>query len=281
MRSYDVVTIFNDPAQYGAMAETFRAAGFGPDRARFVPCDNSTGNDFDPFGVIRSLADTAGGRVVILCHQDVRLDCGDGVAELDAILDTIDAADPDWAVLGNAGVNYHRLARRWLNSPGEPGRTAPVPESCLSLDENLLIFNPRRPPAVSPGLSGFHLYGTDAVLNAAMTGRRCYVIPFLLTHLSKGNVDSPEFKAACRAFSAAWSPRLFLGIINTTCANFVLSRRRRICFVINRFWRIRHGLARLGVTFAPHWWNALGLGRASGSRLARRIKSPPGPPGRR
>ena len=92
--TYEIVTIFNDPAQYAAMRATFAAAGFDDHRARFTPLDNSGGNRFDPYAVLATIV--GGGRepYVILCHQDVRLDLGDGVAELDAVLARVERGDP-------------------------------------------------------------------------------------------------------------------------------------------------------------------------------------------
>jgi hypothetical protein len=274
MRRFEIVTIFNDPAQYAAAAASFDAAGFSAEQARYTPCDNSNDNRFDPYAVIDALGTSADPEpYVIVCHQDVRLDLGDGIGQLDRLIARVEASDPDWAMLGNAGINFQREGRHWLNQPGEQARSAPVPEACMSLDENFLVFHRKRAPRMTPGLTGFHLYGTDAVLNAAIAGRRSYVVPFLLTHLSRGSPESAGFRTACREFEAAWNPRLTVGIINTTCVNFFLSRWRIGRFLISR-WRLRDAMARRGITFAPHVWNCVGIGAASSLRLARQIDTP-------
>ncbi len=270
MRTYEVATIFNDPAQYAAMRASFEAAGFVAPRVRFTPMDNSAANRFDPYAVLAAFAAGGGADVLILCHQDVRLDLGDDAAALDGVIGRIEAADPDWAVLGNAGVNYRRDRRGWLNDPGGRERTAPVPESCLSLDEDFLVVRRHAAPPTTPGLSGFHLYGTDVVLNAALAGRRSYVVPFLLTHLSSGNATSADFRRACDRFEAAWNGRLLVGVVNTTCAYFVLSRRPAVRWLLRR-WRARAVLGWCGLTFAVAWPDCLGLTRSSSLRLRRRL----------
>ncbi len=279
MRTYQIATLHTDPAQYAAMRASFEAAGFVAPRARFTPLDNSAGNRFDPYAVLAAIAGGGGGvpavsgdeAVVILCHQDVRLDLGDGLAALDAVVDRVDAADPNWAVLGNAGVNYRRQQRWWLDDPGGRFRTARGVEACQSLDENFLVLSRRRLARPTAGLSGFHLYATDAVLNAAVAGRRSYVVPFLLTHLSVGKADSPEFRLACRQFEAAWTPRLVVGIVTTSCAYFKLSRWAAVRWLLDR-WRARAVLAWCGLTLAPAWWDCLGVTRASSLRLQHRLR---------
>jgi hypothetical protein len=275
MRRYHIVTIYNDAAQLAAMRATFVAAGFDDGRARFTPLDNRGANRFDPYAVLAAMAggtdDMAGDEpCVILCHQDARLNLGDGVATLDAIVDRLDAVDPSWAVLGNAGVNYRRQGRRWLDDPDGAHRSSPDAEACMSLDENFLVLRRGRIPRPTPGLSGFHLYATDLVLNAALAGRRSYVVPFLLTHLSGGDVASAAFAAARAAFESAWADRLLVGIVNTTCAHFVLSRRPAVRWLLHR-WRVRAVLAWCGLTLAVTWRDCVGLGRTSSLRLRRRV----------
>ena len=271
MSTFEIVTIFNDPAQYAAAAASFVAAGFTPGRARFTPLDNSCENRHDPYAVLGGIAASAGPEpYVILCHQDVRLDLGDGCDRLASLVARVEAADPDWAVLGNAGVNYRRQPRWWLDDPRGQHRTAPVPEAVISLDENFLVLHRGQVAAPTPGLAGFHLYATDLVLNAALTGRRSYVVPFLITHLSAGNLTSPEFDRAAVRFDAAWQARVAVGVVNTTCTYFVLSRWRSVRWLL-RQWRVRAALAWCGLTLAPHWWGCLGVGRGSSLRLAGRL----------
>jgi hypothetical protein len=77
-------------------------------------------------------------------------------------------------------------------------------------------------------LSGFHFYGTDLCLNAVREGRTAYIVGFPVTHLSSGNFDNPEFVRAKNSFEDRWRPRLFFGVIQTTCVRMTISRYRLI-----------------------------------------------------
>ena len=77
--------------------------------------------------------------------------------------------DPQWVVAGTAGVTRRgRLVRRVVYRGS--GLTADrLPLSVVTLDENFLVFNRRNVPRCSPGLSGFHFYGSDVSMNALAT----------------------------------------------------------------------------------------------------------------
>ncbi len=103
-------------------------------------------------------------------------------------------------------------------------RTTDLPRRVISLDENLLAFSRPRFPPVTPGLTGFHWYGTDLCLNAIVAGNTAHLIDFPVTHLSPGSPASPAFEQGRRAMIDAWRPRLLVGVVRSTCDEFRVSR---------------------------------------------------------
>jgi hypothetical protein len=216
---FDVYTFVTDEAHYEAMRASFAASGMEPPLARFVRLTA----DGDPFRAIGRLFATSAQRCAILCHQDVRLGEGAGAKELLAALAQLDALDPGWAVAGTAGVtNDLRLVRR-LTDPYGASTPGVLPARVVSLDENFLVFNPRRAPRCSIGLSGFHFYGTDVCLNAAAKGGAAYVIDFPLTHLSAGRFDD-GYRETRDRLRDVWNGRFVFRYVGTTTELVFLSR---------------------------------------------------------
>jgi hypothetical protein len=220
MTTFRIATFVDDDEQYGEMRTSFEAAGFVSPLARF------TIEQGEPYRGITRLG-KAQEPYVMLVHQDVRCEWGDTADSLQARLAELTRVDPDWAVAGNAGRNPDvlkaRLAElvdadrdqavkakakpglnpiRHISDPHGTTWSTGLPKRVLSLDENLLILRTARRPACSAELSGWHLYGTDVVLNAALVGGSAYVIDFRLTHLSPGNPDG--YERSRRQFVEHW-----------------------------------------------------------------------------
>jgi hypothetical protein len=62
-----------------------------------------------------------------------------------------------------------------------------LPLKVTALDENFLLIKNEAYLKVSNDIQGFHLYATDLVLQAELSGYSSFVIPFNLTHKSRGN----------------------------------------------------------------------------------------------
>jgi hypothetical protein len=201
MTVLDVYTFVTDPALYGEMRASFAAAGFTPSRARFVAISEA---ENDPYALLTDLAAAAPAPYVVLCHQDVRLDQGHGFDHLVAVLAQLDAKDPRWAVAGNAGGTRELALVRRLADPhgGSSGRDWPACVTCL--DENFLVVRTGTGLGCSPGLHGFHLYGTDLCLQAAQAARTAYVVDFCVRHLSAGTLDRAWAEARDR-LSDRWN----------------------------------------------------------------------------
>ena len=232
-RAYTIGTLVTDIALYDAMRRSLIAGGFGESDCEYLAIDNTraaipAGSPDGPpqtsayAGLDRVLA-AARGRYVILCHQDIEL-IGDGRADLDRRLVELEMHDPAWGVAGNAGgVMPGRLALRITDPHGEGAALGPFPARVVSLDENFIVAKRSANLGFSRDLDGFHLYGADLCLQAAMRGYSAYVIDFHLRHLSPGNSKSTDFTLACAAFEARWSHALRSRWLQTTCALLSIS----------------------------------------------------------
>lgn len=219
---YTIATLVTDHAQYAAMRASLRAGGFGEEDCEYLYIDNSTANTACAYRGLNALLNEAGGVFVILCHQDIRL-LEDQRADLDRRLAELDARDPDWALAGNAGgVAPGVLAIRITDPHGENQNTGSLPQRVVSLDENFIVVRRSARIGFSRDLEGFHFYGADICLNAAIAGYSAYVIDFHLAHLSAGH-KSAAFARCEAAFRAKWERALSARWIQTTCALVRLS----------------------------------------------------------
>jgi hypothetical protein len=219
-----VFTFVTDPESYSQMRRSFEGAGFGAGHARFVELhgDGPQGVP-EPYSKITELIAAVTEPFFILCHQDVRLDQGHGLDELLAAIHALDSADDRWAVAGNAGGSRSLRVIRSIRDPHGGGSDDALPAIVHSLDENFLVVRTGTGIGCSPGLSGFHLYGTDLCLNALEHDRRSYVIDFRLRHLSPGKRDA-AYEAARDRFVAHWNERFLARYVRTTVELLFLSR---------------------------------------------------------
>jgi hypothetical protein len=250
---FKICTIANDLAQYQAMRDSFISAGFDTARCDFRLYDNSRQNEHDPYHVISSLSAEPQDRYIILCHQDVRIDRNTGYDDLLRRLSQLSAMDARWAAAGNFGTTPRGKFTGKVNDPHGSSFPGPFPQKVISLDENFLVFRPNLRLSCSPGLSGFHLYGTDVCLNAYFSGLSCYVIDFEVTHLSSGNIQSREFKDAVRDFTHFWNRRFVWAEIKTSCTTMRLSKWKLIQRVLYSY-KIRSILRKCGLNYIsyPH-----------------------------
>ncbi len=209
---YTIATLVNDRAQHAEMCASFRAHGFSDTDCEYLTADEPR----SAFAALNEMLAAARGRYVILCHQDVRL-IGDGRDALDRCLANLEALDPGWAVVGNAGgVSPGRLAMRISDPHGENRHVGTLPQQVVSLDENFLVVKAAARVGFSRNLDGFHLYGADICMAADVMGYAAYVIDFHLRHLSPGRKDL-TFTRAEAAFRAKWAKALRPRWMQTTC----------------------------------------------------------------
>src|SRR5258708_25808353 len=82
--SFAICTLINDRDQYSEMRRSFECAGFAD--SQFLTFDNTDGNQFDPYRVITQVLADPPAPYIIYCHQDVRLDRGEGFARIAEII---------------------------------------------------------------------------------------------------------------------------------------------------------------------------------------------------
>lgn len=186
---YSVCTLVTKPEQYDEMLASFQNAGFDVHNTEFLFIDNSETNQCDAFEAVNLFLQSAAGRHIILCHQDIRL-IDDRAPELERAIRAVESADPNWAVLGNAGGRaVGDLAIRITDPKGTNTSTGPFPARVDSLDENFIIVRRSANLSVSGDLNGFHFYGTDLCIVADVLGYSSWVIDFHLHHLGGASTE--------------------------------------------------------------------------------------------
>lgn len=217
---YSICTLVTRWDEYQAMQDSFRAKGFAEPSCEFLYVDNASGNRFDAFSGLNLFLSTARGRVIIVCHQDVRLS-HDGRAELDAVVAAMDRDHPGWGVLGNAGGTPGGELRIRISDPhGADTRRGPFPATATALDENFLVVRRAANLAASADIGGYHLYGADLCLIADVLGHSAHVVDFHLEHLSPGKADD-SFAAGRGRLAAKYRRAFAPRWITTTCTVFL------------------------------------------------------------
>lgn len=212
---FSFCSLVTKPRQYREMVKSFQDLGFDKSNSEFLYVDNASGNSDSAYSGLNRLAGFARGKYLVFCHQD--LVAIDGVETLRKTLADLTVRDSNWAVAGNAGCDDN-VCHFYLNDPNNinVGKDRRQPVKVSSLDENLIILKRKAQIGFSNDLDGFHLYGTDLVVQASLRGRTAYVIDFRVEHLSRGNLDESFFDACLkfeRKYEQAFSPRC----VQTTC----------------------------------------------------------------
>jgi hypothetical protein len=211
-----ICTIVTDVEEYSLMKTSFENAGFNA-ACEYLIADNTIGNIFDGYNAIRRFLQESKARYTIIVHQDVR--CQDNIKMLLECLNDLNTKDNNWALCGNAGgANYNNIVYH-INNNGIR-KTEGLPQRVFSLDENFLIVKTEKQMAVSSDIEGFHYYGTDLCIVADFLGYTSYVIPFMVEHLSKGNLRDLELKKP--TFLKAFGKKLRPRFIQTSCDKFYL-----------------------------------------------------------
>lgn len=223
--SFEIVSFVSDDRLYADLLASFGAMGFREPIARFVRLrDRTAPEGTDPFDFIRGVGLRLNRPYVVLVHQDVRLDRGAGVDELVEALADLDDRDARWVVAGTAGGTESLGVIRRVRDPHGEDTDDELPARVVTLDEHFLVFNRTQTPSVSPGLFGFHFYGSDVALNARLAGGGAYVLDFPLTHLSRGR-QGEEYAAARDRFVAVWQARFRFALVRAPTEILVLARQ--------------------------------------------------------
>ncbi len=215
---FSICSIVNNWEEYALMKNSFINCRFNTN-CEYLVADNADKNNFDAYKAIKRFLQDAVGKYIILVHQDVR--CIDSVDKLTDSLDHLQAMDSRWAVCGNAGaIGYHKTFFN-LENNGKIKKSNHLPQRVSSLDENLLIIKNDCHLSVSNDINGFHFYGTDLCLIADLLGYNCYVIDFMVNHLSLGNLEQMALHQP--GFVAKYGHKFRHRFIQTSCTKFYLS----------------------------------------------------------
>ena len=198
------------------MLASFNDAGFGDD-CEFLYIDNTSTNKFDGYGGRNFFLMHSRGCYVVICHQDVLLSY-DTRSDLEARFEELTLHDPYWAACGNAGLTGQgRNVIRITDPHGGDIRSGPFPSRVVGLDENFIVVRRCCNLAVTPRLTGFHLYGTELCTVAGLLGLTAYVVDFHLRHLSGGSFSG--FPGALRRLTSWRSRSLRPRLIGNTCGS--------------------------------------------------------------
>ncbi len=213
---YSICTIVNDFEEYQLMKNSFEQCGF-TDGCEYIVADNSNGNCFDAYQAIKSFLQQSQAKYLIAVHQDVR--CIDNRKQLEKCIDELFITDQYWGICGNAGSHGYHESVMYITNAGKISKSHRLPAKVNSLDENLLIINKASNITVSAN-KGFHLYGTDLCIVAGILGYNCYVIRFMVEHLSLG--DLKKLDKHVNKFIRGYGVKFRSRYIETTCTRFYL-----------------------------------------------------------
>jgi len=193
---FSICTLVTRAGEYTEMLESFAKAGFAPEDCEYLFVSNIEGNERDAYEGYNLFLQTARGEYIILCHQDILLKF-DRREVLEQRIRELNALDPAWALLGNAGIGrrYGQVAVAVrISYPDGNGTIGTFPTQVESLDENFIVVRRDANLCLSHDLTGYHFYGTDMCRVAKILGRTAYAVDFHLLHKSKGKFDHQFFQ---------------------------------------------------------------------------------------
>jgi hypothetical protein len=148
--------------------------------------------------------------LVIFVHQDVILPAL-WIDQLEKSLDDLEAADPQWGVLGCYGVSRDGQGFGYVYSSGLGiiGQPFEHPVEIQSLDEIVLILRKSSGLRFDDNLPHFHLYGTDICRRAEQLRRKSYAISCFCIHNTNQDFILPqEFYTCCDIIRRSWKSHL-------------------------------------------------------------------------
>ncbi len=219
---FSICTIVNEIGEYEIMKSLFEEKGFIDD-CEYIIADNSMQNEFDAYQAISRFLKMANGEYIVIVHQDVRLI--DDRLQLEKCLNELEINDNNWGICGNAGFYGYEQASFHISHINLVQYGINLPQKVRSLDENFLIVNANTNITISPNLKGYHLYGADLCIIANFLGYNCYVIEFMLLHLSGGNIAA--LKKYEPEFIKDYGKKMKIGFIQTTCTQLYLSNSEK------------------------------------------------------
>jgi hypothetical protein len=154
--------------------------------------------------------------LIVFCHEDVYLP-ENWDSQLACAIDYLQLHDPNWGVLGCAGItrNKRLCGHVYSTGLGVLGEPSDRPQPVQTLDELVLILRKSSGLRFSESLPHFHLYGTDICMRAAKSNMNSYAISAFCIHNTREIVSMPrEFYECYKQIKRMWKEYL---PIQTTC----------------------------------------------------------------
>lgn len=172
---------------------------------------------------------------IVFAHQDVYLP-KNWYEDVANALDELNRMSENWAVLGVYGKTKQGepIGRLWDSGMAiELGSPFNKPKEVDSVDELLIIINPKTPIRFDEKLPSFHLFGADICATARSIDCKCYAIHAPVVHNSK-RISSlgGEYSRGYRYLQKKWRQELPL---HAVCS--------KITYWGIQYYRIRFGLA--------------------------------------
>ena len=154
-------------------------------------------------------------RYVVFAHQDIYFPAG-WFDKLEAAIDDLEARDEPWGVIGVWGIRPDGgyAGRVWCSGAGKEHvaelKDGEVAAEVMSIDEIVIVVNPRTGLRFDDALPGFHLYATDVILEARKMGLKAFAINAPVVHNSRPNPNpfDSHFFAGYRHMAGKWSEQL-------------------------------------------------------------------------
>ena len=168
--------------------------------------------------------ETAAAETLVFAHCDVYFPEG-WFERLEKEIARLTLRDPNWAVAAVIGVTASNdvIGRAWDSSlaplfastGGLFGAALAEPTPIISCDEMVIVVRNGAGVLFDRKLPGFHLYGTDIVLEAERLGRTAYALDVPLIHNAKAQLNlGPDYVDSYRYMARKWRARL---PVPTTC----------------------------------------------------------------
>ncbi len=172
---------------------------------QLITIDNFSNLNYDSLAHAMNVGiERSENEIIVIVHEDTFLPDG-WQSELELGIESIEKTDPDWGIIGVAGLNTKGIPAGHYSDPNNFCNTFKKGERYVgasSVDEHLMIFRRKLNPKADENIVGIHGIGTDMVLTAIENGNKCYIINAPSIHKYKDGsgkiiqriMDSPKIK---------------------------------------------------------------------------------------
>jgi len=210
-----IISCVNDFQSYDLCVRNSFKKESGSAKVELIPIDNTSNKLSIPEALNRGL-ESAGGEIIVFCHQDVKFPEKWENNLLEQI-SVIEEKHRDWGVLGTFGVAMNGMFAGHIIDPSGHFHCLPLPAEVQSLDEHCLIIKRNSGLCFDRALGGYHMYGADLCIQALADGLKNFAIDAPVEHLSSGKVDEDFIEATDKLYQKWKDRNPPLSVIQTTC----------------------------------------------------------------